>query len=330
MVELKSIKLQRIHVALISSILVIIALIFFGYFYMLRTNPFETAKLPDGDQDLPVRKFFINGPPENSLKRTLGVAFNNDNKQIVVADSGNNRIALFDTNGKFINTFGKLGTGDGEFNYPTSVAVSSQGEIYVADFNNHRIQVFSKEGKYSRKITQENSGTTPFAPVAITMDNQDQLYVSNLGKQEICTYDARGKLKSSFGKPGSKDGEISYVNGLSVDDKNGWIYLADSNNGRVQIFTLEGRLIKKLDRNLGFAVPRGILFDQASERLYVVDTLLHQVKVFNSALKPIGFIGSMGQGYGEFSFPNAIAKDDRGNLYIADRENNRIVVYSYQ
>lgn len=329
MVDLKNLKLQRIHVALIILILIIIALLVFGYFYLLKVSPFETASLPQNDQDLPTRKFIITGPLEDTLKRTLGVAFDNDNKLVIVADSGNNRIAIFDINGKLVKTFGKLGTGDGQLNYPTSVAVSPTGEIFVVDFNNHRIQVFDKDGKFIKKITQESSGSIRFAPVVITFDNNGDLYVSDLAKQQILIFDPKGKIKTTFGQPGSGDGQLSYVNGISVDDKNGWIFVADSNNGRVQIFNLQGRFLKKLDRNQGFAVPRGILFDQTSDRLYVVDTFLHQVKVFSSALKPIGVVGGLGQNDGEFNFPNAIAKDDLGNLYIADRENNRIVVYSY-
>ena len=59
----------------------------------------------------------------------------------MVCDSGNNRIQLFELNGKFVGKFGTKGSNLGEFNYPRSVAVLSNGRIVVCEFNNHRIQI---------------------------------------------------------------------------------------------------------------------------------------------------------------------------------------------
>jgi len=325
---IKEIKLQRSHVIILVLISIIIAMIIFGYFYMMRVSPLETGSLPDNISDMPVQKFIIKGAEKDPLNKVLGVAVNHDNNQIVVADSGNHRIAVFDANGKVVKTFGKFGKGDSEFNYPTSVAVSPEGEIYVVDFNNRRIQIFDEEGKLLRKITEDTAGS-PFIPVVVTVDEEGEVFVSDLGKQQILVFDRKDKVARSIAKAGTGEGQISYANGLYVDNKNGWLFVADSNNGRVQVFTLEGKFVKSLNRELGFAVPRGILYDTEAGRLYVVDTLLHQVKVFDGGFKPIGGFGGQGTGDGQLSFPNSMARDERGNLYIADRENNRIVVYGY-
>jgi tripartite motif-containing protein 71 len=60
-----------------------------------------------------------------------------------VSDFYNNRIKKFNSNGAFITKWGSKGTADGQFEYPSGVAVDSSENVYVADTGNHRIQVFS-------------------------------------------------------------------------------------------------------------------------------------------------------------------------------------------
>ena len=61
---------------------------------------------------------------------------------IFVADSGNNRIQIFNPDGTFLRAFGRWGQNDGEFKGLEGIAVNSKGNILVADRENHRIQIF--------------------------------------------------------------------------------------------------------------------------------------------------------------------------------------------
>jgi len=61
---------------------------------------------------------------------------------LMVCDSGNNRVQVFELSGKFIAKFGTKGSGIGEFNCPISTAVLSDGRIVVTDTSNNRIQIF--------------------------------------------------------------------------------------------------------------------------------------------------------------------------------------------
>ena len=61
---------------------------------------------------------------------------------IFVADSGNNRIQIFNPDGTFLRAFGRWGQSDGEFKGLEGIAVNAQGNILVADRENHRIQIF--------------------------------------------------------------------------------------------------------------------------------------------------------------------------------------------
>jgi len=62
--------------------------------------------------------------------------------QVLVTDTGNKRIQVFDQNGTFLRAFGSEGSGPGQFKEPVGLAVDRQGRIYVADTWNQRIQVF--------------------------------------------------------------------------------------------------------------------------------------------------------------------------------------------
>ncbi len=65
-----------------------------------------------------------------------------DEDNIIVADSRNERIQVFSSSGVFLTKFGMKGTGPGEFDRPSGVCISPDGYIIVVDFGNNRVQVF--------------------------------------------------------------------------------------------------------------------------------------------------------------------------------------------
>ena len=64
-----------------------------------------------------------------------------DNNLLYVSEGGNDRISIFDTNGCFIHCFGKIGSGEEEFNIPCGITVDSLGNLYVSDYDNNRLVV---------------------------------------------------------------------------------------------------------------------------------------------------------------------------------------------
>src|SRR5437879_5302356 len=97
---------------------------------------------------------FAIGSPDGSpgsgpgqFNRPWSVAIGPDGR-IVVADTFNSRIQVFDAAGKFLFTFGREGFAPGEFLAPEGVAVGPDGRIVVADRNNDRIQVFDAAGNF--------------------------------------------------------------------------------------------------------------------------------------------------------------------------------------
>ena len=84
------------------------------------------------------------------------------NGNVIVVDSGNNRLQVFTPEGKLVAQCGKAGSGEGEFNKPWGITLDKDGNIYVADWKNHRVQKLSPEGKFLMSIGRY--GKLPMAP----------------------------------------------------------------------------------------------------------------------------------------------------------------------
>jgi sugar lactone lactonase YvrE len=83
------------------------------------------------------------------------------------------RVLKFDKTGKFIKTWGKWGSGDGEFDQPHSIAMDSRGRLFIGDRNNNRVQIFDQDGKFLDKWYQFSR------PSGVYIDKNDILYVAD-------------------------------------------------------------------------------------------------------------------------------------------------------
>ncbi len=123
-----------------------------------------------------------------------GLALDPEEGLLYVADTGNNRLRLFNTEGAPIQTFGTRGDRPGEFNAPLGLAVGGAGRLYVADSQNHRIQVFDRGFRYVESFGKRGNGPGEFyhppTHVAVTLhgevlvcDDSDRMQVfSDAGK----------------------------------------------------------------------------------------------------------------------------------------------------
>lgn len=85
----------------------------------------------------------------------------------------NARVLKFDRTGTLLMTWGKKGTGPGEFDQPHALAMDSRGRLFVADRGNNRIQIFTQGGRLLDTWTQFSRGSGLF------IDRNDVLYVAD-------------------------------------------------------------------------------------------------------------------------------------------------------
>jgi hypothetical protein len=76
-----------------------------------------------------------------------------------VADTGNFRVQRFDKDRKFLGAWGRFGSADGEFAFPSDISVDTVGNVFVADDKRHVIQVFSSDGAYIRSVAAGQAGS---------------------------------------------------------------------------------------------------------------------------------------------------------------------------
>jgi len=179
---------------------------------------------------------------------------------------------------------GGRGTGKGEFDSPTAIAVDPTGNVLVADTGNGRIEKFSPTGTFVTSIGQfeapngiatdragniyvaeigskhrvqklapdgrfiaEWKGPEPgfYGPRRIAIGPDDSIYVVDSGHNRIAKFNPDGQVLASWGSEGSDDGQFKGISSVAVDPMNNKLYVADPLNSRIQVFDSNGKFLTK-------------------------------------------------------------------------------------
>jgi streptogramin lyase len=165
---------------------------------------------PDGKVLMTLGKAGVAGNPPEALTEPNDVVTGPDGS-IYVAEGHNGqnnnapagtvaRVSKFTKDGKFIKSWGKLGTGPGEFRTPHSLAFDSQGRLFVADRGNVRIQLFDQDGKFLADWKQFSR------PSGIYIDKNDVLY----SVDSESSADNHPGWKRGMRIGSAKDGKVMY------------------------------------------------------------------------------------------------------------------------
>ena len=212
-------------------------------------------------------------------------------------------------------------------NRPTGVAVSDDGHIIVTEWNGQCITVLDREGKKLKSFT--SSGNIKFSypcGVAITPDN----FILVTDKHKIQKLSMDGKLIASVGQQGSKPLEFNVPKGITISLTTGHIYVADSNNQRIQVLnpdlTFSYSFGSKGSAEGQFKYPRFIAIDNQG-LVYVSDRYNHRIQVFTSEGKYISQFGTYGSGPGQFQTPTGLVINNN-LLYVVERDSHRVSVFT--
>ena len=247
---------------------------------------------------------------------------------VYVADTFNHQIKKYKLYYKLEKVFGRHGEQPGQLVKPSAIAVGPDNLIYVADMLNNRIQVFDSNGKFIRTWGSYGKEYGQLAnPLAIDVDNNGIVYVADMNNR-ITSFTSDGTVIDVFGKGGADKGEFSYPAALVYDNETGFLYIADTNNNRIQVlYNRETKKIFEIIEGLpgGLSSPSGI--EIYGKNLYIADTGNSRLVVLDKTNGSLtGTCGKKGDKPGEFSGMQGIAALDNNLVFIIDRYNNRLQV----
>ena len=191
--------------------------------------------------------------------------------RIIVCDSANNRMQVFDKRGKFIQIFGSMGDGPGQVDNPNGVCIVN-GYIWVTEMRNARIQVFDGDYNYVSTIS-----VRPFTPRSICTTVEGEILITTYGR-EILILDGDGHIKSKFTCQGNDEDHFPLVGICTNSQKQ--ILVVDFPNGRVQVFDQRGMFLHALPKDSNITIPYHICVDWqdniyitcfASHKIYILD-----------------------------------------------------------
>jgi len=297
--------------------------------------------------------------PDDFAMDTAGNIYVADtyNHRIRRIDAKSGKVSTVAGNG---STGYKDGTGTQvQFNYPRGIAVDSKGIVFVADTNNSRIRQIDTSGKVTTflgtgrrtVVVGPRTGASIVNPERIIVDKNDDLYIF-LGSNHpfILKVDRKKDLVSIFAgtlKAGFADGPANVAKfnypGAIVADAKGLLYVVDNNNHRIRKVELNGNVstvagdgtrgcIDGPVKKARFSYPKDLALTKTGDIL-VVDGLCHSIRKIDMKN---GMVSTIAGGKGasgnidapgssaRFSFPEGIAIDSRGYIYIADARNHKI------
>ena len=107
-------------------------------------------------------------------------------KYLIESDQYQHCIKVYDRSGNPQYKFGKVGEGDGEFNYPSCLSVNKSGHMMVCDSDNHRIQVFELNGKFFNNIGNRCGNIGEFSyPISLAVLASGRIVVADMGSNRM-------------------------------------------------------------------------------------------------------------------------------------------------
>jgi ABC-type Fe3+ transport system permease subunit len=277
----------------------------------------------------PEGKFLLDWQfPETSQGKPKGMGRDHDGN-IIVVEPHYQRINHFTTDGKLMARWGCTGTNEGCFMLPRGIAENSKHEFFVSEYMGaERVQRFALKvvGPKAKTPNQSDESHTQSSATNWPYTKVDSLLASTSQAQMIPAEQVQAQLLQIIGKAGTGPGEFNRAEGVFID-KLDRLYVADSCNHRIQVFTPDGKFLREFGKAgtaLGqLSYPYDVAVDKAGN-IFVCEFGNSRIQVFDANCQPVEIIGGAGSEPGQFNNPWAIALDARGNLYVADALNHRL------
>jgi len=245
-----------------------------------------------------------------------GVAVTPDN-EIVVADTNNHRIQVFDKEGNFKFQFGEVGKRDGQLLYPNRVAVvASNGDIIVTERSpTHQVQIFNKYGQFLRKFGAD----VLQHPRGVAVDPWGRIVVVECKVMRVVIFDMVGNVLAKF----SCSRHLEFPNGVAVND-NQEVFISDNRAHCVKVFDYQGNYLRQIGGEGVSNFPIGVGVTASGDIAIADNHNNFNLTVFNQAGQLLGALESKVKH--AQCFDMALMKD--GSIVLASKD-YRLYIYRY-
>jgi len=270
----------------------------------------------------------------NLLLLGLGI---DSSGNVYIADSGNGRV-------KKCTSAGSCSIFATGLNSPADVAIDSSGNVYVSDWPDSTIRKYNSSGgalgvfagtsgePYVADTTRLNS------PWGIAVAPDGSIYVTEKWGYRLVKVNAAGVQQWTVGQAGVYGDDNAHLGswwagpeGNMAVDAAGRIYVPDTGNNRIQIFSPNGTYFATFgstgNGNYEFECPTGVAISPVNGDIYVTDHCNHRIQVFSSSRvykATLGVLDETGTDNQHFNLPWGVGLDTSGNIYVADSENRRV------
>ena len=268
-----------------------------------------------------------------AYRDVAGVAVDSKD-QVYVFNRGRHPVIVFDRDGNFVRSFG-----EDQFRRAHGIDIGPDDSIYLTDDDLQCVHKFSASGKLVLTIGIPGKKAAvlsgdPFCGCTHTaLSPTGEIYVSDgYHNARVHKFAPDGRHLLSWGGAGTDPGEFNIVHNI-VTDEAGWVYVADRENHRIQVFDANGRYETQWNN---LHRPCGLYRERRNSEVFYIGELGPQmsvnahwtnlgprVSICDRHGKRVSRLGGdrAGELPGQFVAPHSLATDARGDLYVGEVAN---------
>jgi len=250
---------------------------------------------------------------------------------VYVFNRGQHPMVVFDRDGNFLRSWG-----EGAFTKPHGLHVGPDEALYCTDDGDHTVRKCTLDGKVQLVIGIPGKPAPyfsgePFHRCTHTaLSPSGDIYISDgYGNARVHKYDPKGRRLMSWGEPGTDPGQFNLVHNICCDSE-GWVYVADRENHRVQVFRGDGSYEAQWNN---LHRPCGLCMGNEADPLYYIGelgpmldsnrrfpNLGPRLSIVTNKGKVLTRLGAphAGLAAGQFVAPHGLAVDSRGDIYVGE------------